>query len=1150
MKLLESIRVVQFFLYEKQEIQLAEITGMFGPNGSGKSSMLDAVQIAMMGGNSRYVALNAQADAKASTRTLRAYCLGQYGDLPEQRARDNATTYITLIWRDSVKKEPLSMGVCLRASVDRDGHEVLGRYIARGLELSMGDHLETVNGEERPREWSTFRHQLCERAKKITGDDPLYPDSDRFIRSVLLALRGSGRSLPPSPEAFIKAFRFALRMKFDKSVDQIVRDDVLEARPTNINKFKEVTESFRQLKLLIDHLVAKIGKGERALVEYDRAVVESRHVATWSLLSKKAFAELASEKLDRAGAAAEEVVQQLKVLEGAEADLDRKLNSARQAELQARAQREAHASHKDYGALQTEIQHACEQVEQQRKSLSNTVLYVQRTLQSIVDFEPMVARQDELSAACAALDPLRAAILAGSASRDEVCVTMAQSARAADAAYNDLLKQQNAVRNALERALENEKIALEDLGRVKSGKAPLSEDAKRLLLDLRDAAVQATPVCDLVRVKDPEWQPVIEGYLRSNVEALLVANGDESDAFRVYREHRTVYGVKIVMESREATGRTPKPGTVAALIEGDHPSAVAFLQRQFGDMVCANSNAEAMGSQSNHRSLTKDGMLVSGAQFERIRPMSLSNLKIGVNSGAQRETIEHALAAAKSEVRRLGVDLQKIEQLQKNLRGVAAEDAVVKRAESEWDAMSVAEATVLTKTRQMSAAADEDYRKLSEEENRWKEQVALLAKDREQLLGDKVRAEEARKQVERALHEAKQAHQAAVEAVELDRTNPDVDPDFEAKQWDMLLEKHDSNCEAMRHHADAQRVASQRKMEAAINSGSRELGGFLIEYNEHIPADVTGAWAKERSWLGDLLKTLKDTELAPNQERMAEAHRTSEETFRNDVAIALNGHFEDLESTMDRLNKVLRECPVFSNGERYRFRRKVRPQLESLMRFTKNVAAHGPAGDLLGGPGEMPPEFQALLEDKVAAGNVGAKSPLDDYREFFEFDIEILREDVETSVPKVVGLLSKRLGPGSGGEHRSPLYVIAGAALASAYRLENGNRDGIRLILLDEAFSTMDQTNSAATMRYLQELGLQVFLASPGENLGNLTGFLHRYYDIVRDVDNNAILIERQDVSEEARTLFLDDLPEFNPELVAQEIVAMQTESGAAAAAR
>ena len=265
MKYLEHIRVVQFFLFERQDLRLSEITGIFGPNGSGKSSMLDAVQIAMLGANSRLVALNAQADEQATTRSLRAYCLGQHGESPEHRARENATTYITLVWRDSETGEPLSMGVCLYAAADRESHEVLGRYILPGVELAMSDHLEIVDGDERPRDWSTFRHQLVERSR-VSGEDPLFTDAQRYIQAVLLALRGSGSA--PHTDSFTRAFRFALRMRFDKTVDQIVRNDVLESRPTNIKKFREVTESFRRLAELVAQVEAKIADGQRVETEF------------------------------------------------------------------------------------------------------------------------------------------------------------------------------------------------------------------------------------------------------------------------------------------------------------------------------------------------------------------------------------------------------------------------------------------------------------------------------------------------------------------------------------------------------------------------------------------------------------------------------------------------------------------------------------------------------------------------------------------------------------------------------------------------------------------------------------------------------------------------------------------------------------------
>ena len=68
---------------------------------------------------------------------------------------------------------------------------------------------------------------------------------------------------------------------------------------------------------------------------------------------------------------------------------------------------------------------------------------------------------------------------------------------------------------------------------------------------------------------------------------------------------------------------------------------------------------------------------------------------------------------------------------------------------------------------------------------------------------------------------------------------------------------------------------------------------------------------------------------------------------------------------------------------------------------------------------------------------------------------------------------------------------------------------------LDEAFNKMDPTNITATMRYLQDLGLQVFMASPGENLGVLSAFLHRYYDISKDSSRNVIAIDGHDVTDE-----------------------------------
>ncbi|CUI05740.1 FIG007317: Chromosome segregation protein SMC-like [Janthinobacterium sp. CG23_2] len=100
--------------------------------------------------------------------------------------------------------------------------------------------------------------------------------------------------------------------------------------------------------------------------------------------------------------------------------------------------------------------------------------------------------------------------------------------------------------------------------------------------------------------------------------------------------------------------------------------------------------------------------------------------------------------------------------------------------------------------------------------------------------------------------------------------------------------------------------------------------------------------------------------------------------------------------------------------------------------------------------------------------------------------------------------------------------------------------------MLDEAFHRMDPTNIIATMRYYEDLGLQVLLAGPGEHLATLTAFLHRYYMLVKGVSSNVIELDPHEVPAETRTLYRSDLPEFNPELIEQEMRRIETSAKAA----
>lgn len=446
-----GVRLVQFFLYEKRDVRVGRTCGIFGANGSGKSSLLDAVQIVMLGGSARRgsgVVFNAQADeSNSNTRSIRSYCLGQYGDAEGARVRDDATSYITLVWIDTSTREIVSTGVCISASSRRDEHDILGRYIFSS-DLTLNDHLEIVDGEERPREWGAFREQLRQRSRP--NDEILFHDADRFIKALLLRLRGSGGVA--QIDAFRQAFRFGLRMRFDQSIDQIVRHQVLEARPTNVQRFKEVFSTFKELSAKVTEVRAKITHAERIDKEYQDAERRQGHSVTWQALGKACEHEVANQAVEVAEEAEGKGVAALETAQGLERAARVANEVAASTSAEAASRRDTHASHGSKKFLEEQLAGARGREEAPRKELRATLSALAALLETAAksDLVPK-AGNDAVTAA----QDLRGAIAdIGLAERAAVDRVARRAQRAATSVVNGLFSVRAGIANDLARARE------------------------------------------------------------------------------------------------------------------------------------------------------------------------------------------------------------------------------------------------------------------------------------------------------------------------------------------------------------------------------------------------------------------------------------------------------------------------------------------------------------------------------------------------------------------------------------------------------------------------------------------------------------------------------------------------------------------------
>jgi len=1132
MQQLERIHLVQFFLFEAQTLELDATTAIIAPNGAGKSALLDALQIVLLGGDRSRIRFNAQAGGSHRARTIRDYCLGVFRSGDEGRKRRTATTYISLVFRDTESGEALTAGIALGASIDEPDHRLHGLYLLPGVALELEDHVEQVKGKELPLAWPTFREMAMRRCKEAGGKPELHTVAERFVKDLLLRLRASPGA-NPDVNAYRKAFLNALNLQRVEDVDLFVRTLVAEDRPTDIARFRALLESFRQIRDRIAEVRLRIDSAEGVERQYDRIAAQAVRAASYRALAAEYARDFFGEQIEQAESAVAGAETVLVDTRRRLVDSRGERDGLREEQTRAKARLQGSAGYGEQAQFDELAGRDRDRLARLKQGLLREIGFVCEQFQQLDALALEGIDADVLAGARADWDGWHAELSALASddvlpwTPEDLFARARQALRAAAPLRAHVERHARQLHAAHDKARDTRDTARQNQKRLAAGQAELQPDTVRLMTYLREANIDARPVCDLVRVTDSAWQPAIEGYLRGNVEALLVPDQDEARAVKLYRGlsgGRAVYGVKLALSSHARNSRgadTPAPGSVAALLDGVNADAVAFLRRQLGELRCVDSETELVRSRQG---LTRDGVLARGGSIERLRLPAVGDLRIGATDNRTRLRVLHEeLEQAERDLRALEPQLRSADARQSGLARLADADAVAQSLH----AAALEHRQVGERYRNArdsrDAALDPDLLRLSEGLRALDAQLAECESRTDALVGrEAVSAadlERARGLLEGLRQQEDHIARRAVEAFK----DPDVDPNLVERHRDDLdgkvptLEERGATCERRARDSDVQLGKLLPEAWSALSQYARDHG-LNVEFD-------ASAWRPALALLQRELTQLRDTDLVRYENDARQAYDTAVETFRASVAAAINDNFVRLRQQIATLNRTLRGSPPFSNNERYQFHYEVVPEFRDLERFIKRAADAGGEDGLFGTAGEVPAAFRELIEDDAAARTT--TSPLDDYRRFFRFEVQIRQDD------RVIGTLSERMRSGSGGEHRAPLYVIAGAALAAAYGKSEAHPGGMGLILLDEFGDKIDAQNARATTNYLRSLGLQLVLAAPDTAQGTLSGVLDSYIELFRDGD--LLQAERIEVQAAARALLLSDQFDLHPALLAEE---------------
>lgn len=1126
MKTLDCVHIVQFSFWEYETLSVSQGGSAFiGPNGAGKTSLVDAIQIAMLGGHGQHLHFNAQSVQK-DARSLCDYALGTMrsgeGDKGVMtRKRDEALSYISLVFRGEDEADVVTAGLCVFSTATDHSHRVLGLYVLPGVALTLEDHLEDVGERGKaPLDWPVFEAKARD-LSKVAGRTPTFtPKPETYIAELLHSIQDA--DLHINARRYIRALSHSINLKHVSSVGDFLRGYLVEATPID----KQGT--LRHIKTL-RRLVAQIGDVKAQIVrlgEIDRrfTTVATHHrvkaVATAVRLQFQV--ESADTRVGSLGAAIEEL----------ETKIEQARVAHRQREAAHKAKLVAYEELRDSLAKDPELPDPLA-AQRLRKALSDSVAQHRRAVEAIA-----LSVRSALSALADAFRKPQPDQTAAVAKLAEAWDSKARRGELPTVADIKAVLEgfRNAVTAIAGRAAQDAKehAAAELRFKTATQKALAGDRGIRIrdegtaeaLSLFSEKGIDCHTVSSVVTVRDVQWQGAIESFLKGNRYAIIVKGGQERDAVRLLRQ-AAIPEVTVVQPAHltDVMNRRDEPHSVAALLQSHNPLALAYLRRILGNMRQVETEAEL---EEHSRALTRDYMLSANGGTRRIRALHTSEWVLGVqltmdDKAELRREVHLADDAEQKAKRQLGLSRDADERVRAVLRDVQVDAFAL--ALAEFDA---AAASSEANKAGGDIPVSERIRKLQAD--------VQAARDRLTAAGDEVNdafgrirtleAEQANKRT--ALDEAKDAF----ESLSRDHQDAVHDPDYDAElavvRYELCLTLTGGETEVLAYLKREVDNATT-KLPNALSAAQQEFALFINEHSIGL-VDERSDWRKAAAWVKAHMDKLKTSTLADYEQEATQARAAAEEAFRSDVKYKLREAIQRVGQEISDLNKILNNCPAFTGGERYKFVADVSPTHRALYDIIVRQPDDGGTDQLFDSP-DVQGKLVTLME-ACEAGTDKGNNPLEDYRLFFNFDLEIHVNGLKAD------LLSKRMGVASNGEHRVPFYVIAGAALATAYRIKQGSKHrGAGVMILDEAFYGMDAQNAFVTAEFLKSLGLQLVMAGPDSDIGKLLPVLDSYYDLTRHGPD--VFVEQVLVKEPAKALLQSDIPERNPALVARTVEQM-----------
>jgi energy-coupling factor transporter ATP-binding protein EcfA2 len=1087
---LRHLAMVNWHLFDIEDIEVGGHIGVLGENRSGKSTVLDMAQVVLTGANKNFMRLNAVAGDGAggrggsSKRSVLGYCLGVLGE--NEMRREEARTYVALGFEDSeAVRPPVTIGLALEARTSESSETVLGRFVVVGKILKTPDFVEIRDHRRYPAGWDDVRSKII----AAVGTDGFANHRDRPSDYVRAYMRHLVPHLPDGDQnaaALQKAIVNAMTLNQNYTATQFVRRFVLEDNPIRVGELRESIQTYRNINATIVTMRRKLDalKGLQAVLS---AFAEALH--------RKALEECMGARANwfAARAAYRDITEKLQ--------LERARRDSASSEL-VRLDQEIETIGQEIDSLNMAIvahdaRTGRETLGEKHRSAELNASRAERELRRRVEMigrlKPLVdIRRFGLKADLGAIDALCA--IADEVHPGRMPQGLAAVEAAAIAAAGTNLNLVDEARQRLFREVSEKREVLraikQRIERHASGQsaAHLDESTERLCRRLRQLGMAPRVLCDLVEIADPEWTGAAEALLGRDREAVFVDREDLGSATAIFKEERREFprAALVSLNKLEPSRIALQPGTFPTILRSQDQDAMAFISRRYGSVRLADTLAQFSAP---GRAIMKDGLYDDGL-VRTHRSVSPRDFKIGK-------------AAQASVLRQLHEEASDVAEV------LAGTDTAAKELDAAYRALSE-----LAGTDQDAglAALRTAYERSLAEKTDTEDGIAALDRAGDGGLRERLGVQQALKKMRAAERKQQDSElrKRLGEVAVLERKLGDGEnvpgsrlnvravwaiflkylPLFDCAQGRAIyrerLTAQRGRSEVERHRSIAAKAfegvaaADQGRQSSELRARA-DLKDFFNEFGVSSQIGSESALLSEvKPWVDALADDIESNELRRYERQAREAAERAATLLRGEFINALTARISKMERELQSMNRSLQEHPF--HHERYAFHRTAVAEFQPILKVIEISKTSSEALDMLF-RGDVPEDFphrdtlsalETLLEDPEKDF-----SQFEDYRNFYNFEIHM--QDVVT---QRTTRWETRRGTGSGAEQQVPIYVAIGASLASVYGTAHhrpGHPSGLAIAIFDEAFSKMDGKNQRQMMGFYKDLGLQIVIAAPFE---------------------------------------------------------------------